>query len=174
MSTTTGAAGEKQVNQAISPNVARALSVDAIGRFAIRYGLVAVILYIGLMKFTSYEAQAISGLISSSPLLAWTYSIFSVGALAASIGSSEILIAGLIAIRPWSAKASAIGSALAVGMFLTTLSFMFTTPGVIEPSIGFPGLSVMPGQFLVKDIALLGIAVWTFSDSFQAISRKQK
>jgi len=39
-------------------------------------------------------------------------------------------------------------------MFLTTLSFLFTTPGW-EPTLGFPGISAMPGQFLLKDVVLL-------------------
>jgi len=48
---------------------------------------------------------------------------------------------------------------------------MVTTPGVIEPSLGFPALSVMPGQFLVKDVALLGIAIWSFGDSVKAMEK---
>lgn len=144
---------------------------DAIGRAAVRYGLVAVILYIGLMKFTSYEAEAISGLVQNSPFMAWTYSFVGVGSLGAIIGITELAVAGLIAARPLSPKVSAVGSLLAIGMFLTTLSFLFTTPGVVEGSLGFPALSVMPGQFLLKDIALLGIAVWTLSDSLKAIAK---
>jgi Protein of unknown function, DUF417 len=39
-------------------------------------------------------------------------------------------------------------------MFLTTFSFLFTTPGW-EPSLGgFPAVSAMPGQFVLKDIVL--------------------
>ena len=45
-------------------------------------------------------------------------------------------------------------------MFLTTLSFLGTTPGVWETSLGgFPALSAIPGQFLIKDLALLGISL---------------
>ncbi len=53
------------------------------------------------------------------------------------------------------------GSGLATGMFLTTLSFLVTTPGW-EPSLGgFPALSAMPGQFLLKDVFLLGVALFS-------------
>ena len=39
------------------------------------------------------------------------------------------------------------------------LSFLVTTPGW-EPSLGgFPALSAMPGQFLLKDVVLLGVAL---------------
>ena len=58
-------------------------------------------------------------------------------------------------------------------MFLTTLSFLITTPGVWEPSLGgFPALSAIPGQFLIKDLALLGIALWSLGEAWQASRRR--
>jgi uncharacterized membrane protein YkgB len=51
---------------------------------------------------------------------------------------------------------------------VATISFLFTTPGVFEATAGgFPALS-MTGGFLIKDVALLGIAAWTLSDALQA------
>jgi uncharacterized membrane protein YkgB len=65
---------------------------------------------------------------------------------------------------------SAVGSGLAAGMFLTTLTFLITTPGW-EPSLGgFPALSAMPGQFVLKDVVLLGVAVWTAGEALAAAS----
>ncbi len=56
----------------------------------------------------------------------------------------------------------------AVGMFSTTLSFLLTTPGVWEASAGgFPALSVVPGQFLIKDVVLLGASLWMFSQDWR-------
>jgi uncharacterized membrane protein YkgB len=53
-------------------------------------------------------------------------------------------------------------------MFLTTLSFMLTTPGVCEASHGgFPALSVVPGQFLFEDVVLLGAALWSFGEAWR-------
>lgn len=146
--------------------------MDRIGRLAVPYSLVAVLLYIGGLKFLSYEAEGISGLVSNSPLMAWAYSLLSVRGMSAVIGISELVIALLIALRPLSARASAIGSFLAIGMFLTTLSFLFSTPGVIEGSIGFPALSALPGQFLLKDLVLLAAAVWTFGDSLKTLASR--
>ena len=89
------------------------------------------------------------------------------------LGVVEITVALLIAARPFAPRASALGSALAVGMFLTTLSFIFTTPGVWEPSAGgFPALSGKPGQFLIKDLPLLGIALWSFGESWKASEQR--
>jgi CheY-like chemotaxis protein len=66
----------------------------------------------------------------------------------------------------------AIGSALGVGMFLTTLSFLVTTPGVWAAAAGgFPALSGSPGQFLIKDLALLEISLWSLGESWQAIQQ---
>ena len=148
-----------------------AATIEEIGRHSIRYGLVAVMVWIGAMKFTAYEAEGISGLVSNSPLMAWVYQVFSVRQFGILLGGAELLIAGLIAVRPFSAKASAVGSALAVGMFATTLSFLFTTPGVVEASLGFPALSVMPGQFLIKDIVLLAAALWATGEALTAAKR---
>ena len=52
-------------------------------------------------------------------------------------------------------------------MFLTTLSFVITTPGVWQAGYGFPALAASPGQFLVKDVVLLGAAIWTLADSLR-------
>ena len=102
--------------------------------------------------------------------MAWAYQWLSVNGLAALIGSTELVIAGLIAARPFSARLSAAGSFLAVGMFLTTLSFLFSTPGVVEASAGgFPAISVLPGQFLIKDVVLLAAAVWSLGESLRGL-----
>jgi uncharacterized membrane protein YkgB len=55
-------------------------------------------------------------------------------------------------------------------MFLTTLSFVITTPGVWQAGYGFPALSGFPGQFLVKDVMLLGAAIWTPADSLRYVA----
>ena len=150
----------------------RAETLEAIGRHMIRYGLVAVLLWIGAMKFTAYEADGISGLVSNSPLTSWVYQFASTRQFGVVLGVAELFIAGLIATRPVSAKVSAVGSVLATAMFATTLSFLLTTPGVIESSLGFPALSVMPGQFLIKDVVLLGAALWATGEALTAAKRE--
>jgi uncharacterized membrane protein YkgB len=143
--------------------------VEAVGRELARYGLVVVVGWIGLMKFTAYEAEGIRLYVDNSPLMSWVYGPMSVRGFSALLGVIEVTIALLIAARPFSPRASALGSALAVGMFLTTLSFLVTTPGVWEPSAGgFPALSGKPGQFLIKDLALFGISVWSLGEAWKA------
>jgi uncharacterized membrane protein YkgB len=64
-------------------------------------------------------------------------------------------------------RISVIGSAMGILLFLGTLSFLFTTPGVTAGS-GFPVLSVLPGQFLLKDLVLVSASLWTLGDSLGA------
>jgi uncharacterized membrane protein YkgB len=145
---------------------------EVVGRELARYGLVVIVGWIGLMKFTAYEAEGISKYVANSPLMSWVYGFMSHRAFSALLGGVELNIAILIAARPFSPRASALGSALAVGMFLTTLSFLATTPGVwAREAGGFPALSGAPGQFLIKDLALLGIALWSFGEAWKASER---
>jgi uncharacterized membrane protein YkgB len=146
------------------------LRIQGVGFLLLRYGLVLVIAWIAAMKSTEYEAKGIEPLIAHSPFLSWGYSIFTVRQFTAGIGTVELIIATLIALRHWSPRATAIGSAGAVLMFLTTLSFLFSTPGW-EPSLGgFPALSGDVGEFLIKDIVLLGAALWSLGESLESIS----
>jgi uncharacterized membrane protein YkgB len=147
--------------------------VEAVGRELTRYGLVVVVGWIGHMKFTGYEAEGIRPFVANSPLMSWVYRYISVRGFSAMLGVVEIAVALLIAARPFSPRASALGSALAAGMFLSTLSFLVTTPGVWESSLGgFPALSAVPGQFLIKDLALFGISLWTLGEAWQASERR--
>jgi uncharacterized membrane protein YkgB len=133
----------------------------------LRYGLVLLILWFGVFKFTPTEAQGIQPLVASSPLLSWLYLVTDVRGASRLIGIAEIVIALLIAARPWSARLSVAGSVGAIGMFLTTLSFLATTPG----SWGrIDGLLVPAGAgvFLIKDLLLLGAALWTAAEALAA------
>jgi reactive chlorine resistance protein C len=145
-----------------------ALRIRGFGSRVLRYGLVLVIGWIGVMKFTEYEAKGIQPLVAHSPFLGWMYNIWTVRQFSVGLGVVEIGIAILIALRPWSPKACAIGSAGAVLMFLITLSFLFSTPGW-EPSLGgFPALSAAVGQFLLKDVVLLGAAIWSLGEALSS------
>lgn len=136
-----------------------------LGNVLARYGLVIVIAWIGAMKFTAYEAQGIQPLIAHSPFMSWVYHVFSVGTFSALLGIFELAAALLLSLKPIWPHASIVGSVMAIGLFVATISFLFTTPDVFEASAGgFPLLS-LDGGFLIKDVALLGLAVWTLADA---------
>ena len=105
--------------------------------------------------------------------MGWVYGIISMTAFSALLGVVEIAIGLLIAVRPVWPLSSAVGSGLAVGMFLTTLTFLDTTPGWETSLGGFPALSAMPGQFLLKDVVLLGAALWTAGEALGAVPRRR-
>ncbi|HYE66684.1 MAG TPA: DUF417 family protein [Pyrinomonadaceae bacterium] len=140
------------------------LRVQSFGKFLVRYGLVLVLLWIGAMKFTAYEAKGIEPLVASSPLMSWLYKFLSLQGVSYLLGVTEITTGILIALRPLSARASAVGSLLAIFTFLTTLTFLFTLPGWEQSLGGFPALSGS-GGFLLKDLVLLGASVWSLGDS---------
>ena len=55
---------------------------------------------------------------------------------------------------------SALGAAMSAMTYLITLTFFFTTPGVAEVTAGgFPAISALPGQFLLKDLVLLAASI---------------
>jgi reactive chlorine resistance protein C len=143
---------------------------ESIGLHVARYAVALVLVWIGAMKFTGYEAGAIEPLVANSPLMAWLYAIFSVQTTSNLIGVAEIAAGALIALRPWSALAAAVGSLMAIATFAVTLTFLFSTPGW-EPSLGgFPALSVAPGQFILKDAVLLGVAIWSFGEALKGVA----
>lgn len=138
------------------------------------FAAVAIIyLWFGGMKFTTYEANGIFGFVSHSPLLSWMYNFMSINGFSYFLGVIEIAIGLLIAARCISPKFSVIGGTLSVGLFLTTLSFMLSTPLVFEPTIGFPAITVVPGQFLLKDIGLLAASLVVIGNSLSAIETRK-
>src|SRR3954447_23230180 len=150
----------------------RSSRTSAIAALIARYGLVIVIAWFGAMKFTSYESHGISHWVANSPFLGWVYHIMSIDAFGRLNGSVELITAALLAVKPWFPKASVVGGIIASLFFVTTLSFMITTPGVGEASAGgFPVLSA-DGEFLMKDIALIGLALWLLVAAIDA-PRKQ-
>jgi uncharacterized membrane protein YkgB len=144
------------------------LTLKRFGEHVFRYGLVAIFLWIGLLKFTEYEAKGIEPFVSNSPLWSWAYEALGLRNVSNLIGMIEILIGLLIATRAFWPKLSAIGSIGAIITYLITLSFLLTTPGVWEPGYGFPFPSALPGQFLLKDLVLLGVSIWTAGEALEA------
>lgn len=134
-----------------------------------RYSLAAIFIWVGLLKFTAYEAKNIEPMLTNSPI--WTSAYDSIGLfnLSSLIGVIEIAIGVLIAVRAFAPRLTVIGGLGAIISFIITLSFMFTTPGVWEPGYGFPSLSALPGQFLAKDLVMLGVSIWITGEALNAV-----
>jgi reactive chlorine resistance protein C len=87
-----------------------------------------------------------------------------------------VILGVMIAVNPWFPRVSALGSFLVVGMSLTTLSFLITTPECWVPSLGSPehGFPLLSGagRLVVKDAIMLGAAMVTTADSAKSALRK--
>ncbi|SCL16732.1 Uncharacterized membrane protein YkgB [Micromonospora rhizosphaerae] len=146
---------------------ASADDLGSVGYAFLRSALATNILWIGALKFKQYEVENDEPLVTSSPLFSRFREKLGAQKLNRLIGVTEIALGSLIAARPLAPRASAIGSFGAVGMFLTTLSFLATTPGARQEGQGMLSLSQL-GQFLLKDTVLLGAALLTAAESLRA------
>jgi reactive chlorine resistance protein C len=140
------------------------------GRVTAMAGVILPLLLIGGMKFTTVEIEALKPLISLTPWLSWMYPAFGEAGTSYILGVVEITTAAFLLARPWSAIAGAIGGALAALTFLVTCSIMLAFP-IWEPTLGFPALGPA-GQFLIKDIALLGVALVVLGESLARLDSR--
>lgn len=139
----------------------RVAQLETVGIGVLRYGIVFLLVVIGAAKYFAFEAEAIQPLVEHSPFLSWMIGAFGVQGASNVIGTLEIAIGLAIASRPVAPTLSAVGSALGVVTFLTTLSFLFSTPGAL--SLKHPA-----GGFLLKDIVLLGACIATAAEALRA------
>lgn len=143
--------------------------LTAASSVVLRYGLVLVTLWIGALKFTDSEAMRIQNYISHSLLMRWMDSLLTTQSVSQVIGAVEIAVALMLAVHPWAPKISIVGGLGACFLFIGTISFLFTTPGVGDPAAGgFPALSPT-GQFLLKDVVLLGASLFALSESMRSV-----
>lgn len=140
-----------------------------LGTLFLRYGLAVIFFWFGLLKFTAFEAEGIAPLVMHSPLLSWASGAFGKQGISNIIGVIEIAVGVLIVLRSRSARLSGTGSLGAAITFAVTLTFLLSTPGVGQEGYGFPFLSGMVGQFLIKDLVLLAASIWTAGEAFSAV-----
>ena len=141
--------------------------LTGLGTGILRYGLVFLLIAIGSTKFFAFEAKAIQPFVAHSLFVSWLYPVLGLQGVSNLFGMSEVATGILIALRPVSPKLSAVGSLAGIAIFLTTLSFLFTTPGALVP-----GSDV--GGFLVKDIVLLGAAIYTAGEALRSAAESSR
>ncbi|HEX3918365.1 MAG TPA: DUF417 family protein [Caulobacteraceae bacterium] len=125
----------------------------------LRWVMVLTFVSFGIQKFTPQSAQGIVQYISNSPIVGWL-SVFGVRGEADLLGVIELSTAALLAAGAFSPVLSALGSLMGSGTFLITWSFFFTTPGVVKWSLSSDPIAWnLTGEFLFKDVVLLGVCV---------------
>lgn len=176
--------------------------LDQFGKKAVRLGIVVVFLWIGGLKFFTYEADGIVPFVANSPFMSFFYHhpdeykhhMNKEGELinenhqwhvenntygfSAGLGILLVTMAILVALYKVVPFASMIGSILIFIMTLGTLSFLVTTPESWVPHLtdhdwGFPFLSAR-GRLVIKDIVILGGAIITMSESAQLYLSRQR
>jgi Predicted membrane protein len=168
-------------------------NLDQLGKNAIRFGIVIVFLWIGGLKFFTYEADGVVPFVANSPFMSFFYNhpdeykshmnkegdlipanhqwhiANNTYCFSAGLGVFLITLAILVSLHKVAPLASMIGSALIFLMSVGTLSFLVTTPESWIPHLtdeqwGFPYLSGR-GRLVIKDIVILGGAIITMSES---------
>ena len=144
--------------------------VSNFGTHAIAISIAIVLGWIGAMKFTAYEAGAIEGLVKSSPFVSWLYDVLSLQGASNLIGFIEIVTATLLLVGIKFPRAALVGALAAAFTFLLTTTFLLSAPGWEASLGGFPYLSVVPGQFLLKDIVLFAGSIFLVGDALKRIA----
>lgn len=124
---------------------------------------IIIMIWLGIAKFFDFEAKAIQGLVENHPLMSWMYNVFNYRTVSNIIGVSEIATGILLVIGLFKKVVLKWAGALMILTFITTTSFLFTTPGISTFKEGFP----VTDFFILKDLVFLGlgIALWCGVDS---------
>lgn len=118
-------------------------------------GVALVLAWIGIYKFTPTEADLIKPLVENHPAMGWLYSVISVQAVSNLIGAVEIIVAIGLVVGLKNKKVGFFSGVFATVIFLSTLSFLITTPNTWKVSDGI----LITNFFLVKDILFLAISI---------------
>ncbi len=136
----------------------------------LRWSLVIIFLWFGGMKFTAYEANGIAPFVANSAIMSWLHAFFGVQGASYVIGVLELSTAAALILGAFQPIFSALGAAMSAATYLITLTFLLSTPGVAEATAGgFPAISAMPGQFLLKDLVLLAASLSLLLASVQRL-----
>jgi uncharacterized membrane protein YkgB len=142
------------------------------GRALALAGVVLPLFLIGILKFTQIEIDALKPLISGTPWLSWLYPVFGETGASYLLGTVELFTVVLFIASPWSARAGVAAGALGTLTFAVTVSTMFALP-IWEESLGsFPWLNAL-GQFLIKDVALLGVSIIVFGEGLARLTQSR-
>lgn len=144
------------------------INIEKLGYTIGVIGVAITLLWIGLFKFTLFEAKAIEPLVVNHFGMNWLYSILSVQGVSNLIGISEIIIAIGLIVSFWNVKIGKIAGIASTIIFITTLSFLATTPGIWKMVDGFP----VTEFFLVKDIPFLAISLLVWGKNHKKLKNK--
>ena len=132
-----------------------------------------VLLWIGSMKFFEFEANAIVGLVETSPFMSWLYDVFSVQGASNVIGGFDIFFALVLGVGIYTKnKPMIIASGIAcLSVFLMTQTFLFSVPDTFNSATIINRL----GQFVIKDLWFVAnLAVVAYFTIFNSVSTQNR
>lgn len=121
-------------------------------------GTVIILIWVGLFKFTAVEAGAIKGLVENHFAMSWMYKVMSVQQVSNFIGIFEVITGIALFVSLFFKRIGLYAGFASAIIFVTTLSFLITTPGVFKSVEGFP----VTDFFILKDIPYLAISLMVF------------
>ncbi|GAB3655197.1 DUF417 family protein [Echinicola sediminis] len=130
------------------------------GVYVSSFGVILSLLWIGVFKFTPTEAAAIKPLMINHPLTQWLYFVLSDQQVSNFIGVVEIVTAILIGLGYYQKSIAKVAAVLVMLTFITTLSFLITTPNVWRQVDGV----LITDFFILKDILFLGFGLMLYGD----------
>ncbi len=125
-------------------------------------GMIVMLLWAGSFKMTAQGADAITPLVTHSPLISWQFKVFGPYIGSDIIGLTEITAALLFIIGYFKAKAGIIAGLITTMMFFITSTMIITTPGTLVTIHGMKYMSFL-GLFLFKDVISFGVSFYLIS-----------
>ncbi|HTZ57170.1 MAG TPA: DUF417 family protein [Acidobacteriaceae bacterium] len=127
--------------------------------------MIVMLLWAGSYKLTAPGAEGIVPLVSNSPLISWHFKLFGPYIGSDIIGCTEFTAAILYIVGYFKPKAGILAGIITTGMFFTTGTMVFTTPGAIIAVHGIHYMRYMSflGLFLFKDFVALGVSFYLIS-----------
>ena len=118
-------------------------------------GTALILAWIGIYKFTLTEAKLIQPLVENHFAMGWLYNLFSIQMVSNLIGATEVIVAISLIVGIKYRKVAYFSGIAATIIFITTLSFLITTPNTWKVSDGI----LVTNFFLLKDILFLAISI---------------
>lgn len=145
----------EKVNQSGNTQASSINQTGKIGYTISILGTALILIWLGVFKYTPTEAAVIEGLVQNHPLMSWLYDIFSLQTVSNLIGTAEIIVGvGFIA-GLFNKKIGLISGVAGLIIFITTLSFLFTTPGLLKVTDGV----FVAEFFMVKDLMYVAASI---------------
>ena len=149
------------------PRLARIVESAGFGPNVARWSLVVLFAWLGAMRFTGAQAEAVGQLLTDNRVLQLASIEISGRAAAVAIGVLQLSTAALLV--SWRGVLGRIGAMMVVGLSAVPITLLLTNPVWIDALGGFPAIG--SGQGLIKYVAILGVGLFVLGQT-QAGARR--